>query len=337
MVDHVDPGDAAAWPSYGQPYSGAIYEGKVWGRGASDIKGALAAQVHGVARVIAADQRPAGDVYVTGTVQEEVGGVGARLMAQQLRDKVQLAIVGEPSSNELRRGHRGRSELLVHIKGRSVHASVPETGVNPLFVLANFLQKMPELSMAHHNDLGYSSVAATLIRTDQKSSNVTPGELWLTLDWRHVPGEKTVDAKALLEPLLAASLIKATSGEIIIPLFDFVSYTGYAKSLPAAMPAYSLAANDPALQSAERLLSKALARPIPTKFWNFATDGSHFSEAGMTVIGFAPGNEALAHTVNEHIELAEWQEAMVANKWLAQKWARETDNLARKVVSGSKI
>ena len=40
--------------------------------------------------------------------------------------------------------------------------------------------------------------------------------------------------------------------------------------------------------------------------------GSHFSEAGMTVIGFAPGNEALAHTVNEHIELVGWQEAMVA-------------------------
>lgn len=333
-LDHVDPGDAAAWPSYGQPYSGAIYEGKVWGRGASDIKGPLAAQVHGVAQIIPAAQRPAGDVYVTGTVQEEVGGVGARLLAQQMCDKVQWVIVGEPSSNELRRGHRGRSELLVHIKGRSVHASVPQTGANPLFVLANFLQKLPELSMAHHEELGYSSVAPTLIRTDQKSSNVTPGELWLTLDWRHVPGEKMADAKALIEPILAASLIKGASGEVIIPLFDFVSYTGYAKSLPAAMPAYSLAAHDPALQSAQQLLSKALARPIPTNFWNFATDGSHFSEAGMTVIGFAPGNEALAHTVNEHIDLAEWQEGMVANKLLAQQWAKATDQLARRIVSG---
>jgi acetylornithine deacetylase/succinyl-diaminopimelate desuccinylase-like protein len=59
-------------------------------------------------------------------------------------------------------------------------------------------------------------------------------------------------------------------------------------------------------KSGARLLSNSLARPIPTKFWNFATDGSHFSEAGMTVIGFAPGNEALAHPVNEHIELAQW-------------------------------
>src|SRR5687768_3294766 len=64
-LDHVDAGDPAAWPPYGQPFSGAVHDGKVWGRGSSDIKGPLVAQLYGVARVLQDAERPAGDVYVS--------------------------------------------------------------------------------------------------------------------------------------------------------------------------------------------------------------------------------------------------------------------------------
>ena len=316
-LDHVDPGDVAAWPAYGQPYSGAIHNGKVWGRGASDIKGPLAAQVHGVASLLGGE-RPPGDVYVSAVVQEEVGGLGARFLAQELRDTVALVVIGEPSSNELRRGHRGRSELVVHITGRSVHASVPQRSINPLYALANFLQRLPELTMVQHKELGQSSVAPTLLRTDQKSANVTPGEAWLTLDWRHVPGENTADAKAKVEPLLAASLIPGASGEITIVERKALSFTGYSQRISPAAPAYSLSVDHPAIRAAERLLSQGLKHPVATGFWGFATDGGHFAHVGMTVIGFGPGNEKVVHTVNEHIDIAEFEEAFYANQLLAR-------------------
>ncbi|MGH2543606.1 MAG: M20 family metallopeptidase, partial [Ardenticatenaceae bacterium] len=282
------------------------------------IKGPLAAQVHGIARLGA--ERPPGDVYVSAVVQEEVGGLGARLLAEALRDRVGLVVVGEPSSNELRRGHRGRTELVVHVRGRSVHASVPERGANPLYVLASFLQRLPTLDMARHGELGQSSVAPTLLRTDQTSANVTPGEVWLTLDWRNVPGESAEEVQAKVELLLQASLFTDVSGEVRLEQKEQVSFTGYGRVVRADHPAYSLPADHPAVRAAEQVLSQALGRDIPTRLWRFATDGGHFARAGMTVIGFGPGDEGVVHTVNEHISLQEWEEAIDANERLAREW-----------------
>lgn len=318
-LDHVDPGDPAAWPVYGQPHSGALYGGKIWGRGACDIKGPLAAQVYGAAALLRNGKRSAGDVYVSAVVQEEIGGLGARWLSKTFVDRVGLVIVGEPSSNELRRGHRGRSELVVRFKGRSVHASNPALGINPHFMLATFLHKLPSLEMATHEELGRSSVAPTVLRTDQTSTNVTPSEVLLTLDWRHVPGETTGDAKAKLEPLVMASLLEGGQGEVFVPATDQTSYTQYSLPMACDMPAYSLAAAHPAVRAAEEILEQ-LGRSPKTGFWRFATDGGNFSAVGMTVIGFGPGDETLAHTVNEHIDHAEWEEAIWINEQLAREW-----------------
>lgn len=319
-LDHVDPGEEAAWPSYGQPYSGAVHDGKIWGRGASDIKGPLASQVYGVAGLLQGE-RPPGDVYVSAVVQEEVGGLGARFLAKALRDTVELVVIGEPSSNEVRRGHRGRTELVVHVTGRAVHASVPQRGVNPLYVLANFIQRLLTLNMAQHVDLGQSSVAPTLIRTDQKSANVTPGEAWLTLDWRNVPGEQAEDCRAKVLPLLEESLIPGASGEITVVSRNALSFTGYSGRISPGAPAYSIPADHPVTLATNAILSDALKRPIPSGFWSFATDGGRFAEVGMTIIGFAPGDEKVVHTVNEHISIAEFTESLYANEQLARNVA----------------
>ncbi len=100
-LDHVDVGDPAGWPH--PPFGGEIHEDRVWGRGAVDIKGPMAAQVVGVARLLVGS-KPPGDVWVTGVVQEEIGGVGARHLAETL--PTPIVVVGEPSRNTLRRGQR---------------------------------------------------------------------------------------------------------------------------------------------------------------------------------------------------------------------------------------
>ena len=102
----------------------------------------------------------------------------------------------------MRRGHRGRTELVLHLVGRSVHASVPAKGVNPLTSLGRFLAGLDGAERGVDPDLGPSSVAPTLLRTDQTSANVIPGEVWLTCDWRNVPGETGEDALRSLRQLL---------------------------------------------------------------------------------------------------------------------------------------
>lgn len=314
-LDHVDVGDAARWPY--PPFGGELHDDAVWGRGAVDIKGPLAAQVYGVAALLGDAEPPPGDVWVTAVVQEEIGGVGARYLGRWLRTPI--VVVGEPSSNTLRRGHRGRSELIVHVRGRSVHASVPREGINPWFSLATFLDGLPHLALPMHEELGPSSVAPTLVRTDQVSGNVIPAEIWLTCDWRHVPGESAEQARAMLADLLEDSLLDGATGSVEIPAYERTAWTGVKMTIAGNNPAYLLGAGHPAVTAATGILAPLLGPIDEVGTWRFATDGGHFSEAGMACIGFGPGDELLAHTVDERIPIEQLQVAMAGNAALARE------------------
>ncbi|UCF36947.1 MAG: M20/M25/M40 family metallo-hydrolase [Acidobacteriota bacterium] len=318
-LDHVDVGDPGRWPY--PPYAGTIAEGRVWGRGAVDIKGPLAAQVHGVASVLSNGQRPLGDLCVTAVVQEEVGGLGARVLRESL--KPELVVVGEPSSNQVRRGHRGRTELVVHIQGRSVHASAPHRGVNPLHSLSRFITELETVEHSSDRELGSSSVAPTLVRTDQSSANVIPGEVWLTCDWRNVPEESPEVICGRLRDLLDRSLGPEAVGAVSVAEFKRTSYTGYREDVPASHPAYILSASDRALRSFVSVVEAAIGSREEVGIWKFATDGGYFAQAGCKVIGFGPGDEGLAHTVREAIELEQLEEARCAYGALAVGWASE--------------
>lgn len=315
-LDHVDAGDPADWPH--DPFGGEVHDGVVWGRGAVDIKGPLAAQVYGVAGLIESGERPAGDVYVTGVVQEEIGGLGARYMAGTLRPD--LTLVGEPSRNEVRRGHRGRVELVVNVRGRMAHASMTRIGRNPLTVVGRFLAALESVEHPEHGELGRATIAPTLIRTDQTSANVIPGEVFLTLDCRTVPEQSAVTLRDTLLPLLRAGEIEGTTCEILIPQNERVSYTGFEMTYPADNPAHAIESDHPALTTAVETLAGVLGGAPPVDVWEFATDGGHFAESGMVVVGFGPGDDRLAHTVNEHIPIAELEVGMRGNEALARDW-----------------
>ncbi|MDX1394183.1 MAG: M20/M25/M40 family metallo-hydrolase [Gemmatimonadota bacterium] len=314
-LDHVDAGDPADWPH--DPFGGVVVDGVVWGRGAVDIKGPLAAQVYGVAGLIG-DGPPPGDVYVTGVVQEEVGGLGARYMADTLRPD--LTLVGEPSRNEVRRGHRGRVEIVARVRGVMAHASMTQIGRNPLTVIGRFLSALEDVDLPDHPELGRATIAPTLIRTDQTSANVIPGEVWLTLDCRTVPSQTAETLRDRLLPLLRAAEIEGSSTDILIPTHDRVSYVGYEMTYPADNPAHAIAVDHPALTAAVETLGAAFGSAPPVDVWQFATDGGHFAEAGMTVVGFGPGDDRLAHTVNEHIPVADLEIGMRGNEALAREW-----------------
>lgn len=314
-LDHVEAGDPDDWPH--PPFEGVRAEGRIWGRGAVDIKGPLAAQVHGAARAAEGD-RPAGDVWVTSVVQEEVGGLGARHLIGHLGPD--LVMVGEPSSNQLRRGHRGRVELEVRVRGRSAHASAPERGVNPLYGLAAFLEALGPVELPEHPELGRATVAPTLVGTDQGSANVIPSEARLLLDCRVVPGQSADDLRSRLEPVLRAALPEGAGGSLAVPSHHRRSWRGLEVEMPADNPAYVLPADHPALRSAAAVLEAPLGRRPEIGLWGFATDGGHFADAGLTVAGFGPGEEALAHTVEESVSVAELEAAAEGYEALARGW-----------------
>lgn len=316
-LDHVDAGDPEGWSHH--PFRGDLVSGEVWGRGAVDIKGPLAAQVHGVGALARHGERPPGDVYVTATVQEEVGGLGARYLAPRVSPD--LVLVGEPSRNEIRRGHRGRVELRLRVRGRMSHASMPELGANPLPTVGAFLASLPELGLPDDATLGRATVSPTLIRTDQTSPNVIPGEACLRLDCRTVPGQDAESLCDLLLPLLRRAERPGTAGEFEVPVTGRRSWTGHEMTYPADNPPYAIAPDHPAVRSAARVLADALGAEPALGVWRFATDGGHFAEAGMTVVGFGPGDDELAHTVEERIAVDELARGARGNLALARSWA----------------
>jgi len=111
--------------------------------------------------------------------------------------------------------------------------------------------------------------------------------------------------------------------DITVPVIERRTYTGLARPIPGANPAYILAADHPAVVASEAICGDALGEVRPTGVWQFATDGGHFAEAGMAPVGFGPGDELLAHTVDEHIEIPALEEAMRVNEALARRLAIE--------------
>ncbi|MCX7622546.1 MAG: M20/M25/M40 family metallo-hydrolase [Thermomicrobium sp.] len=311
-LDHVHEGDTCLWPY--PPYEGVVVDGVLYGRGACDVKGALASQVFALALLRDIGLRPGGDCYVTGVVQEEVGGLGAAALCEWLR--TDAVVLGEATNLELRRGHRGRVGLKVRFLGRSVHASAPERGVNPLFALGRFLTRLHELPHAVHPELGASSVAPTVLRTDQESENVTPGMVRLALDWRAVPGEEPAAIRAAVESLAEECADEGVTVEVCVPERVWRSYRGLVLELPPTR-GYVLPAEHPVVARARQALERVFARPVADGFWQFATDGGHFMAHGIPTIGFAPGDERLAHTVEDSVRVSDLEAATVGYAALA--------------------
>lgn len=304
-LDHVDAGDEARWPH--PPFGGEIHRGRLWGRASVDMKGALAAMVYAGALAKRLGAGLPGDVYVSGVVQEEVGGLGSRHLALTL--PVDRVIVGEASGNGLRRGHRGRVELDARFEGRSVHASMPDLGVNPHFSLARFLSDLRRIDMASDPDYGLSSVAPTRVHSEPQSANITPASLHLVLDWRNIPGEQPEEIRARLQAVADRGLEPGCKGQITVAQKELASYTGFRMVYPDTFPSFTTAADDPWLVRARSVLQAVWGRAVEVGTWRFATDGGHFAAAGATVLGFGPGDDAVVHTVDECLPVEQLLEA----------------------------
>ena len=313
-MDVVDSGKADDW-TY-PPFSGQLADGWLWGRGASDDKGCIAAQVYAAGLLREMQMSPAGDLYVAAVVNEENGGVGTRHLLTYFRPD--LAIIGEPSGNTLRRGHRGRFEFIVSIYGRSAHASAPDRAVNPHYSMARFLLALRETPMFYEPVFGGTTVAPTLSYVDQTSSNVIPAEITVHLDWRAAPGETLQDAETTLQGILDRTLESEARAGVSLRSHTVRTYTGYEHRIQHAVESYCMDLEDPLVRAAHQALESALGHAVEQGVWTFCTDGGFVHAAGVPCIGFGPGEEAVTHVRNERIAVDQIIAAVAGYMALAQ-------------------
>lgn len=296
-IDVVPVGDEDAWPH--PPLGGEIVDGLLWGRGAVDMKGPLAAMTLGARD--AADRGFAGTLLVTGVVQEELGGLGARHLATHTT--ADLVVIGEPSRLGLMLGHRGRVEIDVELPGRIAHAARNELGANALYRAAAWLAALEDLELpAGDTLLGGSSATPTRLHARPDARNVVPGEAVITIDYRNIPGD---EPDAILRRLRAID----PQAVVSIPTTGFTSETGLvSENIPLVGPSWRVAADHPAIEVTRRAAAATLAGDgieLREGAWWFATDAPYLAAGGTPVVGFGPGDPELAHTTRECVPLDE--------------------------------
>ncbi len=296
-LDTVPAGDASLWPQ--PPLSGAVVDGRLWGRGACDMKSALACMT--LAAADAAADGFTGTLVVSGVVQEEAGGLGARVLGETL--PVDVVVLGEPSKLDLMLGHRGRVEVEVRFPGRIAHAAKAELGENALYHAARFLERLETAALPRGGPLvGASATPTQLVTYPEGGVNVVPGSAVLTIDYRTIPGETEASVTALL-----ASLADDPRVEVIVPDEHAESEDGRLKrTFPRSVGSYLAPGEGAVVESARGALRAALSaagRTLRERTWWFATDGPHLVRSGGVAIGFGPGDEELAHTTQESVDV----------------------------------
>ena len=309
-LDHVDPGDPSLWPA--PPFAAEIRGDRLIGRGACDIKGPLAVQVYSPVALLRAGERPRRDTVFCGVVQEEVGGAGAIYWAEHLDYPVELVILGEPSANTLALGHRGVVQFWLTFHGRSAHASAPERAANPNYAAAAFLARLESAAaeLVAHPVLGPTTVAPTIVQVDTTSGNVTPAWTRLLLDFR-TASESVDSLRAFVDRLAGNSAHSLGYADGLAPS----PLTGSA----APITGFYTPPDSPLVGRARAALGRSMGREPELTRYRFATDGRHFAPHGIPVLGFAPGEEEMAHTAGESIALDQMAEALRAQAQLLRE------------------
>lgn len=303
-MDTVGLGDRALWPH--DPYEGLVRDGVLYGRGAADMKGGLAAMIHAGAALAPLRERLRGGLYVVTVVQEEpCEGLAMRHVVEVDGLRPDWVVIGEATNLQLARGQRGRMEMQVTVRGQSCHAASPERGVNAIYEAARFVFGLQLLAPQLQNDsfLGRGTVAATEIQSRAGSHNVVPDHCLVHIDRRLTIGE--TEAKALTEVrrILTREAIQA---EVEVPMYRGVSYTGYEAEAREVFPYWITADDEPLLRRAAETIETVLGYAPRLGRWEFSTDGVYtMGVAGIPTIGFGPGEERYAHTVEDQVRLAD--------------------------------
>lgn len=308
-LDVVDEGDPNKW-TY-PPYSGAIAEGKIWGRGASDTKGTFAIQIYTPIMLREAGLLPKGDVVVAGVVSEEIAGFGAMM---QTRDNFMLtdyAVIGEATENDLAIGCRGRFCAVVTIEGKSCHASLPEMGKNPFDFLGPFLLGLKNVKLGHDPLFGSSTMSVTNITSSEKGTNIIPNTVVVYIDYRQ-SGEDTEEAAlAKIQQVIDDCRIDGISVGLKALYFPLTTYTGFQGEGYQGEYPFSVRPDEPYVQLCKQAIEQAVGHPIQTKAWAFATDTGHYAAKGVKCIGYSPAEIKLCHTTSDNIDIEMMKEGIV--------------------------
>ena len=343
-VDTVGVGNIDNWTA--DPYKGYEDDEVIYGRGGSDQEGGMAAAAYGVKIMKDMGLIPAGyKIMVVGSVQEEdCDGMCWQYIVNKFlpeksikKEQIEFVISTEPTDGGIYRGHRGRMEIRVDVKGVSCHGSAPERGDNAIYKMADILQDVralnenpaddsveipglvkmldPKYNPDHYEDarfLGRGTCTTSEIFFTSPSRCAVADSCSISIDRRMTAGE-TWDS--CLEEIRDLPHVKQYGDDVTVSMYmyDRPSWTGEVYETEAYFPTWinkESAAHVQALIDAHHALygpdrigpESAMHlrhRPLTDK-WTFSTNGVAIQgRYGIPCVGFGPGAESQAHAPNE--------------------------------------
>ena len=257
------------------PFGGAVEAGKIWGRGASDTKGSMAAMLWSIKESASGISDLPYEIWFAGLMGEETGLLGSKALASRMQ--FDFVIAGEPTNLDVVHTTKGCVWATVRTSGRATHASTPENGKNAIFAMADILRCVrdeiaPSLKTLNHPVLGSPTISAGTIAGGSKI-NVVPDACECTLDMRTIPDQD-------VEPVFAR--LRQIDPTLTIEFFQ---------SPPLFTPP-----DHPVIEAMLRCGAKCVGAP-------WFCDGSSFAAQGMSAVAIGPGSIEQAHTKDEFLSI----------------------------------
>jgi len=305
-TDVVTEGDPAAWsrPAFG----GDIDAGRIWGRGAADMKGGLAAAMIAAAAIKRSGAPVGGRLVVGALVDEEGDMLGVRHFAgTPLGRALTAAIICEPEQNELCLEQRGVVWARVTLRGRMAHGAMPEAGANPLAAAGTLVRHAPRLEQRlrrlcrRSRHLKPPTVTPTVVRgpvDGLPQANVIPATAEVVLDVRLTPGPDAQTITAEIDAV-CRTVADAHRGVTVDwrPINGFRSATEVSRS-------------EPLVRSMVAAVKTATGRRPVFGGVPGSTDGTILRETlGIPIVTCGPGHRLIPHQVDEYVEIQELVDA----------------------------
>jgi len=309
-VDTVGIGDPAQWKW--DPYRGKLEKGIIYGRGASDQRAGMVSMVY-AGRIIK-DLKLNGDytLWVVGSVQEEdADGLCWQYLVREEKFRPDCVVITEPTNLNLYIGQRGRMEIKASISGKSAHGSAPERGKNAVYLMSRLALEIEKLNEKLKGDpfLGKGTVVLSHIDCATPSLCAVPDLCSIHLDRRLTRGETK---KSALTEIRAAAKKAKVKARIWINTYDLPGYKGLKYGTECYFPVWCLPRQHPLLKASVAAYREGFAAAPKVDKWTFSTNGvATMGLFKIPTIGFGPGNEIHAHSVNDQVRVEHLVKAAV--------------------------
>ena len=298
--DTVAAGDPDNWQC--DPFKGDYRKNIIYGRGAADQKGGLAAAVY-AGRVLKEIGIPENTsiLVVASVLEEDFEGLSWKYILEKGNIIPEAVLLTEPSNMGIRIGQRGRMEIKVETRGISCHGSAPERGENAIYKIAPVIRDIDKLDKKLHNTsvLGKGTVAVTAIRSSAPSLCAVPDRAEIHLDRRLTQGETL---ETCIKEISNLKSVQSAEAAITVPEYSVKSYTGLVYPVKAFYPMWLMERTHPLVRCAERAYQDQFSLEPDVGVWAFSTNGvTTKGSFDIPTIGLGPGREEHAHTIDDQV------------------------------------